>query len=297
MSIGLISVDRKEFLAMSVSAFRKWRAQNATLRAAALAFFTIFPLPSLLLITTALCAQIFGQTETFQHFIEQITTLAGPAVAELLRQFLESTRDPFTSIFASIASIVFTIAGAIGAFLVLQDTLNVIWEVPTSKQQSLKTRVNKRTPPFLVVSFTGLAVIVWTGIITILFGYISFALEPLIGNSASVVLSIIHIVVSFTIATLLFAIMYKQIPDTVVKWGDVRLAAIITSVVFTAFNYFFGIYVQLFPATSMVGIAGSMMVLLTWIFIAGQFIFFGAQFSKIYAETKGSRSKDKVIAN
>lgn len=108
------------------SAFQKWLAHNASLRAAALALFIVLPLPSPLLIIVAILSQIYGQTEALQALIQQITTIAGPSVANLTRQLLESVRTPFTSAFASLTTVVFTLTGAIGAFGVLQDTMNDI---------------------------------------------------------------------------------------------------------------------------------------------------------------------------
>ena len=277
-------VTRKEFVEIAKSAFRKWLAHNASLRAAALAFFIILPLPSLLLIILAVLAQIYGQAAALQALIQQIALIAGPAVANLTQQVLESVKTPFTSVFASLTTVVFTVVGAIGAFGVLHDTMNEIWEVPQPKKPSLIERIKQKTGPFLLVSVLGFAIIIWTGITTVLLSLITSALGPLSSSTVSAILRVAQIGLSFALATLLFAVVYKQIPDVTIQWKDVSLAALITSFVFTVTNYLIGVVISAFTITSVTGAAGSLMILLLWIFLLNEFILYGAAFSKAYAE-------------
>jgi membrane protein len=287
-------INRKEFVEIAKSGFRKWLAHNASLRAAALAFFIILPLPSLLLILLAILAQIYGQTEALQALIQQVTAIAGPAVANLTQQVLEAVKTPFTSVFASFTTVVFTIIGAIGAFGVLHDTMNQIWNVTEPKKLGFIERIKHKIVPFLLVSSLGFAIMIWTGITTVLLSLITFALGPLASSTTSAVLRVAQIGLSFALATLLFAVMYKQIPDAPIQWRDVRLAAIITGLVFTVTNYLIGIFIEVFTITSVTGAAGSLMILLLWVFLILQFILYGAAFSKAYAEysaLKSSREK------
>ena len=284
-------MNRKEFLAISKEAFHKWQANNATLRAAALAFFTILPLPSLLLITIEIFSLVYGQAQALQQLIQQINNVAGPTVADLVSQLLRSTTNPFTSVLGSIISVAFAVAGAVGAFVVLQDTMNAIWDVTPNKHRSLKMKVRERIVPFLLFSSTAFIVVAWTGLTAVLYVSISF----LLGSQASLVLGAAQILLSFALTVLLFAIIYKQIPDIKIEWRDVALAAVITSVVSTAANYLFSVYIRVFSATSLAGTAGSIMVLMLWIFLTDEFILFGAQFSRTYAETSGSISEKTMM--
>jgi len=284
-------MNRKEFLAISKEAFHKWQANNATLRAAALAFFTILPLPSLLLITIEIFSLVYGQAQALQQLIQQINNVAGPTVADLVSQLLRSTTNPFTSVLGSIISVAFAVAGAVGAFVVLQDTMNAIWDVTPNKHRSLKMKVRERIVPFLLFSSTAFIVVAWTGLTAVLYISISF----LLGSQASLVLGAAQILLSFALTVLLFAIIYKQIPDIKIEWRDVALAAVITSVVSTAANYLFSVYIRVFSATSLAGTAGSIMVLMLWIFLTAEFILFGAQFSRTYAETSGSISEKTMM--
>jgi membrane protein len=278
-------MDRKVFLEITKVAFHKWQANNATIRAAALAFFTILPLPSLLLIVIGLFSLIYGQTQALEQLINQATIVAGPTVADLVRQLVGSQNNAFASNFNSVITIIFAIAGAIGVFAVLLDTLNGVWEVEPQVHRNLIQRVRKRLIPFLAVSSMGFIVVVWTGLTNVLFVSISL----LLGNQASLVVGGVQIILSFLLTTLLISIIYKQLPDTEIKWRDVTLAAIITSLVSIILDYLFGIYIRTFPVTSLAGTAGGVIVLMLWIFVTDEFILFGAQFSKTYAEKVGSR--------
>jgi membrane protein len=279
-------------LEIAESAFRKWLEYHASLRAAALAYFIILPLPSLFLIIMMILSQIYGQTEAFQTLIQQITTIVGPAVANLIQQILETVTTPFTSIVTSIITIVFTLVGAIGAFGVLQDTMNAIWGV-TQLKQTFSQRLKRKIGPFLLVSALGLVIMVWTGITTVLLDFITLAFVPFASSTVSVLLQIIQISLSFALATILFAFMYKRIPDLPIRWKDVSLAAIITGLIFTLTNNLIGAVLEIFTITSVTGAAGAVMILLLWIYLITQLIIYGAAFSKVYAEKIDSDSSNQ----
>lgn len=289
-AVGLAAMNRKEFIALIKRALRDWQTNNATLRAAALAFFIVLPLPSLLIITAAVFELFYGHIEGTQQLIQQISIVAGSTIAGLIGELLEQT-NPFTSIFASIFGVAFSFGGAVGAFGVLQDTLNVIWEVKLPKERSLKTKIRERAAPFMLVFGAAVIVVGWFWLITLLFNAISTSIKPFIGNIAITILGITQIGLSFILATLLFAIIYKIVPDADVKWRDVNLSAVITGGVFTVLNYLFGWYLRTFPVTTLVGAAGALIVLLLWFFVIVQVILFGAQFAKTYAETFGSKTE------
>jgi membrane protein len=284
----LFHVNRQEFVEISKTAFHKWQANNATIRAAALAFFTILPLPSLLLIVIEVFTLIYGQANALNQLIQQITLLAGPTIADIVNELLKgSATNPLTSDAGSILTVVFAIVGAIGAFAVLQGSLNEIWEIKSKKTRTLKMKIRERMIPFFAVSFAAVILVGWTGITNVLFISISY----LFGSQASLVLGGVQIILSFTLAAILFAIIYKMLPDTEIAWHDVLLPALLIGIISTALDYLFGVYIHAFPATSLAGTSGSVMILMLWIFVTDEFILFGAQFSKIYADRVGSRHR------
>jgi membrane protein len=280
-------MNSKQFIDLVKATFSKWQQHDATLRAGALTFYTILPLPSLALIAVAILAQIYGQTEAFNQFISQVTILAGPTVANLLSELLISARSPLTSFFDSLIAIAFTISGALGAFSVLQKSMNIIWEIKPSKKGLLGT-LKEKSLPFLLILIIGLILVISTAFSSLLFSASVSILKPLIGNFSSLLLQILYIFLTLGLGTLLFGIIFKLLPETDVKWRDVWLAALITAFVFTVLNYVFDLYVSLFHVSTLAGTAGVLLVLFTWVYIAFLFILFGAQLSKEFAETFGS---------
>jgi membrane protein len=283
-------MKRPTFFDIAEQAFQKWLANNASLRAASLAYFIMLPLPSLFLIAMIILSQVYGFSNSFQTLMQQLTTIVGPTVANLIEQILGTVSSPFTSIMTSLASVVFTLIGAIGAFGVLQDTMNTIWEVQQPKL-SLKQKIKRKIAPFFLISFLGLVVMAWTAITTFLLESITFLLFPVVSNAVYILVQVAQLVLSFSLATVVFAVMYKYIPETKISWKDVRGAAVFTGLIFTVTNYLIGIILETFTVTSVTGAAGAIMILLIWIYLITQLLIYGVAFSKTYSEKYGSNSK------
>jgi membrane protein len=161
--------------------------------------------------------------------IAQIQAIAGPTIADLFRQLLEGVTNTFTSLLNSFLSVVFAVLGAVGAFVVLQDTFNTVWDVHLPRGRSLKIRIRERLVPFVLIAASTVLVIGWLEYTTLLFDSISSALSRVTGTfAASAFFFIIQLLFSFASAVFLFAIIFKQIPDAKIKWGDVWLGAVIT---------------------------------------------------------------------
>ena len=284
-------MNPKLFWELTKSAFHKWLANHASLRAASLAYFIILPLPSLVLIILLILSLIYGQTNSFQTFIQQIDTIVGPTITNLIQQLLDTVTTPFNSIIASIITIIFTLLGAFGAFEVLQNTMNEIWEAPKPKL-NIKQKLKRKIIPFILISVLGLITIVWTGFTTSVINFISFIL-PLASNTTLIFIGIAQFILSFLLVTLLFMIIYKYIPDLSIKWKDVRLAAIFTGLIFTIAKYLIGIILETFTITTVTGAAGAVMILLLWIYLITQLIIYGAAFSKVYSDELSFKSQIK----
>jgi membrane protein len=148
--------------------------------------------------------------------------------------------------------------------------------------------------PFVVIIGLGVVVVAYTAFTTVLFGAVVYLLTPVLGGGAPIFLRGLEIVLSLGLGTLLFAIIFKLLPETQVEWRDVWLAAFLTGVVFTVLNYLFGVYLGLVQVSTLAGTAGSLMVLFLWIYLTDLFILFGVQFSRVYAQKFGSY-KNKPI--
>ncbi len=284
--IGLPPLKLKDWVKITKTTFRKWQKNNATSRAAALTFFTILSLPSLLLALLGIFTLLYSQAQALEQLSKQITFVAGPTVAFIVSELLSNNANSLTSSVGSTLSLVFAIAGVIAAFMILQDSVNGIWEIKPEKHPTIKSKIRNRIVPFVAVSMSAIAVVSWTGLTNILF----VSVGNLFGTATSLVLATIQIVLSFILTALLFAIIYKLLPDTFVAWKDVVLASALTGAVSTLMDYLFGFYIRAFPPSSLSGTAGAILILMLWIFVTFEIILFGAQFSKVYAEKAGSRS-------
>ena len=244
-----------------------------------------------MLIAVGILAPFFGQAQSTQVLISQITALAGPAVAGLFKQ-LSSSTSPFSSLWVAVTTVGFSLGGAIGAFAVWRDTMDVIWEVKSPKKESFAKMVKQRIGPFVIVSFLGLIVIAWTGIDTFLYGAIKFF--SINGTFTFITITIARILLLFGLVTLIFAITYKLIPDAKVHWRDSLVGAAVAGVAFIATNFIIGTYVATFTVTTIIGSAGSLMIILLWIFILNQIMLFGAEVTKVYAITSPTHSKEHL---
>ena len=261
-------------------------------RGAALTFFIILPLPSILLIVEAIFALFYGQVQAGQLLTQQITLFAGPSVAGLFKELLASATSPFISVWGSITVVAFSLGGAIGAFAVLRDTMNIIWEVKAAKKQNLAGTIRHTIGPFVVISALGLLVIGWTAASGVLFRTITHYSTS--QASASVSIAVAQILSSFALSLTLFALIYKLIPDVKVHWRDIGLPSVVAGLAFTVTNYIIGTYVATFTVTTVIGAAGSLLIILLWIFIINQIMLFGAETSKIYATTSGDHAREHL---
>ncbi len=274
------------------TSFLDWLEDNATIRAAALTFFIILPLPTLLLIVVAVFSEFFGQAQAIEILVTQISAVVGPSVADLFRQVLTNAASPFTSVWTAVVVVGFSLGGAIGAFAVLRDTMDCIWEVKLPQNRPFWQRVRQRIVPFAVVSALGLIVIAWTAIGAGLYNAIvQFSVNAML---TFIILEIAQVTSSLLVATFLLAIIYRMIPESKVHWRDVALASIVTGIAFTITNYIFGAYIQVFTVTTVAGAAGSLLIILLWIFVLNEIVLYGAEVSKVYAVTVGTHSKQHL---
>jgi membrane protein len=226
--------------------FRNWNANNATFRAAALAYFMVMPLPSLLVITSAIFTEIYGKEVGSHLLIEQIASVAGPTVAQLVGELLTGATSPLGSTFGLLFTLAFMVSGAIGAFVVLQDSLNLMWGVKLPGHASLKEKMRERILPFFLVLGLTTLVIVFSSLALLLLNSIGTGLRSVFGILASGFDLVASLLASFGLAVALFAIIYREVPHARVAWRDVSMAAIISGVIFTVLNNLFGVYLHSF---------------------------------------------------
>jgi len=267
--------------------FQEWQKDKASRLAAALAYYTVFSLAPLLVIAIATAGLIFGEAAARGEIVGQIQGAVGTSAAELIQSALDNASRPDISSVASLISIVVLLFGASGVFAQLQDALNTVWNVQPKSGAGIKNFITKRLLSFLMVLSIGIFLLVFMALsafLSVLSKYQS-ALLPGFGF----LWQILNYALSFSLIILLFAIIYKFLPDAKIAWRDVWMGAIITALLFTIGNWLLGWYLGTGSLGSAYGAAGSLMVLLAWVYYSSQIFLFGAEFTQVYAKKYGSR--------
>jgi membrane protein len=254
---------------------------------AALAYYTVFSLAPMLVIIIAVAGLVFGQEAAAGALDDQIRGLVGAEGADLVQAMVASAQEPREGITATVIGIVTLLFGALGAFGQLQDALNTIWEVAPKPGRGLIGVIKDRLAPaglvlgvgfLLLVSLAVSAALVAVG--NLLSGYLAgmaFLMEAL------------NFLISFLAVTVLFAMIFKFLPDAKIAWRDVWIGAALTSLLFNIGKTLIGLYLGSGSVASAYGAAGSLIILLLWVYYSAQILFFGAEFTQVYANRLGSK--------
>jgi membrane protein len=272
--------------------YRHWRKNNTDVVAAALAYYTLFSLAPTLIVMIAVAGLVFGRQAVSGQLFREIQEWVGPTVATTVQTMVASISRPDTNIILSLIALAISIVGGSHLFYQLQSALNLIWGVPTRPQSDLLGLVRDRFFSFAMVILVGFVLflsLLANAILTILESYMGLLL-PAVGLLIPAV-RIGELVLTLGLSTLLFAFVYKSLPDSHVAWRDVWIGALLVSFVFTVTKYLFGLYVGVTTIGAAYGVAGSLIMLLLWVFYSVHIFLFGAAFTYIYAYTYGSRAR------
>jgi len=273
--------------ALFVEAFTGWREHKASRMAAALAYYTVFSLAPILVISIAVAGLVFGQDAAEGRIVGQISGLVGQKSASALEAMIAAARKPSSGILATVLGIATLVFGATGVFGELQESLNTIWGVKPKPGRGFIRMLKNRFISFtmvLGVGFLLLVSLVVSAAIAALGSWMS-ALLPL----PEVVLQLVNLAVSVGVVTLLFAMIFRVLPDVEIAWRDVWVGAAFTAVLFAAGKLAIGLYLGKTSTASSYGAAGALVLILVWVYYSAQILFFGAELTRAYAYQHGSR--------
>ena len=273
-----------ELLKATVS---QWKQDQASLMAAALAYYTIFSLAPLLIIVIAIAGTVFGEQAAKGELVTQMQDLIGKDGAQLIQTALENASQvkPNQGLIPTLINIGFLLSGATVVFGQLQNSLNIIWEVQTKPGNGIKDFFRKRFLSFsmvLVIAFLLLVSLVISTVLVILGNYLR-GLIP----GFTYLWQLLNFLISFGIVTLLFAMIFKILPDAKIAWIDVWMGAAITAILFNIGKSLLGLYLGKTSLASIYGAAGSLVIILTWVFYSAQILFLGAEFTQVYTRRWG----------
>ena len=267
----------------------EWYADRGPRLGAALAFYTLFSLAPLLIIITAIAALAYGQEVAHAQIIRQIEELIGREGADAIRAIIENAARPSSGVAATLIGLATLLFGATIVFSELQDALNTIWDIPPKPERGMVIGIMRdRFLSFVMVLSIGFLLLASMLANTILTAIVQNFGDILPGRAY--VLRIANSALFLSIVTLLFAMIYKMLPDTTIAWSDVVIGAVATSLLFAIGKFLIGLYLVYSSVVSAYGAAGSLVVVLVWVYYSAQIFYFGAEFTKVYATRRGHRA-------
>jgi membrane protein len=267
----------------------EWVKHNASSLGAALAFYTLFSIAPILVIAMAVAGAIFGPHVAESHVLDQMRGLLGEAGAAAMQSLLSSAHQSGLKGFAAAVGVVTLLVGATSVFGELQNTLDYIWKSPQKDGVAWWRILRSRILSIGLILGVGFLLMV-----SLLFSAALAALGAWLGTFMvrwSIVLPALDLVLSLGLITVLFATIYKYVPREEIAWGDVWIGGLVTACLFSVGKLLIGLYLGRSSLSSAYGAAGSVMVLLLWIYYSAQIFLLGAEFTHVFTYTVGSRSR------
>lgn len=276
---GIVEIFRK--------AFAEWSEDKASRLAAALSYYSAISLAPLLIVLLGIAGLFFGREAAAGQVSAQIRGVVGQQSAQVIEEIIANAYKPTTGIVSTVVGVVILLLGASGVFGALQDGLNTVWEVKPKPGRGVVGIIKDR--------FLSLTMVLGVGFLLLISLALSAALSALgkyLGGVLplpAIVLEVINFVISFGVITLMFALIFKALPDVEIAWTDVWIGAGITALLFTIGKFAIGLYLGRSSVGSAYGAAGSLVVILIWIYYSAQILFFGAELTQVYTNKWGSR--------
>ena len=263
---------------------------EALSRGGAIAFYAITSLAPVLLIVIAIAGMVFGRDAAQDAISGQFSTLMGKQAADVLQSVIASASTKSSSIVATIVGIAMLMATASGVFGEMQAALNTIWKT-RSRETTLSRVIRARVTSLGLVAVLGFLLVVSLVVSAGLTAFATYLDRLSVGT---MILSGVNFIVSWLLFALLFGAIYKVLPDRMLQWKDVIVGALMTSLLFNIGKALIGWYIGSSAIASSYGAAGGLIVLLLWVYYSAQIFLFGAEFTKIYANTHGSKRRKPV---
>ena len=276
----------KRGLAFFQKVFSEWNQDKVTRLAAALSYYTVFSLAPLLVILIAVAGLFLGADIAQQQIIAQMQALVGTEGAGLMNDLLTNARNINTNLIAALVGILTILLGATGVVGELKDALNTIWNVAPKPDRGLFATFFERVLSFGMILGIGFMLLV-SLVVSASLAALNTAIRGYFQEWV-ILAQVIDLLISVGSITLLFALLFKFLPDVQVAWRDVWIGAFITAVLFTLGKYALGLYLGNSNIASPFGAAGALVILLVWIYYSAQIFFLGAEITQVYANEFGS---------
>ncbi|WP_462078366.1 YihY/virulence factor BrkB family protein [Nitrospira sp. CMX1] len=265
----------------------KWWDDNVLRLSAALSFYTLFSLAPLLTIAVTVAGLVVDENVVQNEVLGQLKDLVGAPGADAIADMLASASQPVQGTIPTAVSLITLVVVSMGMFSELQEAFNLIWRMTPKKNAALWGAIKSRILPFMLVLGTGLLLLMSLILSTFLTALSKFILQTVPGPQ--MILIFVDVAVSLPVITLLFALMFKVLPDGYIAWMDVWLGAVASGTLFLIGKWVIGLYLGSTAMASMYGAASSLMIILAWVYYSALIFFWGAELTCVYAHEYGSR--------
>jgi membrane protein len=276
----------------SINAFLEDRALTMS---AALAYYTVFAMAPLLIMLISLASLFYGEDAINRKLFQEINGLVGNQAALQIQDILRKISLENNSTIAVILGVITLFIGATGVFVEMQDSINQIWRVKAKPEKGWKQLLINRVLSFSMIISLGfllIASLIINGLILAL----SDQLTQYFPHLTIVVINIFNVGLTFIIISALFSVIFKFLPDVEIGWKDVRIGAFFTATLFIVGKFLIGIYIEKVGPGSAYGAAGSIIVILVWVYYTAAILYFGAEFTQVYSERYGGKIKPASYA-
>jgi len=276
----------KELKRLLVLSYNEFNKDQAPRLGAALAYYTALSLAPLLILLIALAGLVLGDEAARGQLFGEIRDMVGPEGGKAIEEMVQNAAKPASGIVASIIGLIMLVFGASSVASELRISLNTIWDRPQDPNEGIKEIVTHRSYALAVVLGCGFLLVVSLVVSSLVAGagktatgWLPFS-EP--------VLYVLNLVISIAALTGVFSFLFKYLPDVRIQWGDVVLGAAVTALLFTIGKFLIGMYLGKASFGSTYGAAGSLVIVLVWVYYSAQIFFFGAEFTQVYACEHGT---------
>ncbi|MGV3503035.1 MAG: YihY/virulence factor BrkB family protein [Adhaeribacter sp.] len=267
--------------------WQEFNDNNAWDKGAALAYYTIFALPPILIILINTIGALLGRQAVSGQIYGQIKGLIGPQAALEVQQMVENISKSQELTFATVVGVATLLVTSTGMFICMQDSLNVIWGVKPKPRREYVKLIKDRLLSFAMILSMSFLLLV-SLIMHAFFAKLGDFLQMLVGGTSIIFIQFFNNVFSLAVVTFLFAAIFKILPDAKIQWRDVWIGAIVTALLFTLGKFLIGLYLGNSNLATIYGAAGTVVVILTWVFYSSLILFFGSIFTLVYSRKYGS---------
>ena len=272
--------------------FKEFDDDNALKLSASLSYYTIFSLPPLLIIIISIFSIFFGREAVNGQFFSQINGMVGNQAALQIQETIKNIELTENSAFAAVFGGIMLLIGASGVFVEIQSSINYIWGLKAKPDKGIVKFLKNRLMSFSMIASVGFLLLVSLMVNTVM-DLISVRLLIYFPDSIIYVFYVINILILFVTTTVLFSIIFKTLPDGNIAWKDALIGAGFTSFFFMFGKFAIGFYLGSSTVATVYGAAGSVIIILIWVYYSAIILYFGAEFTKVYSNAHGS----KIIPN